>query len=71
MMKKIKLKKCSKQKKYFDIFEKVLKIWSENITDQKEINFKIEGLLSKIKTTKSEYEQIKKLLKLIYLKNKF
>ena len=46
----------------------MLKIWSENITDQKEINFKIEGLLSKIKTTKSEYEQIKKLLKLIYLK---
>ena len=57
------------KKKYFDIFfEKVLKIWSENITDQKEINLKIEGLLSKIKTTKSEYEQIKKLLKLIYLK---
>ena len=57
------------KKKHFDIFfEKVLKIWSENITDQKEINFKIESLLSKIKTTKSEYEQIKKLLKLIYLK---
>ena len=57
------------KKKYFDIFfEKVLSIWSENFTDQKEINFKIEGLLSKIKTTKSEYEQIKKLLKLIYLK---
>ena len=31
-------------------------------------NFKIEGLLSKIKTTKSEYEQMKKLLTLIYLK---
>ena len=59
------------KKKYFDIFfEKVLKIWSENITDQKEINLKIESLLSKIKTTKSEYEQIKKLLKLIYLKKK-
>ena len=57
------------KKKYFDIFfEKVLKIWSENIADQKEINLKIEGLLSKIKTTKSEYEQIKKLLRLMYLK---
>ena len=37
----------------------MLKIWSENITDQSEINLKIESLLSKIKTTKSEYEQIK------------
>ena len=46
----------------------MLKIWSDNITDQKEINFKIESLLSKIKTTKSEYEQMKKLLTLIYLK---
>jgi len=59
------------KKKYFDIFfQKVLKIWSENITDQSEMNLKIESLLSKIKTTKSEYEQIKKLLKLIYLKKK-
>ncbi len=57
------------KKKHFDIFfEKVLKIWSNNITDQKKINLKIEGLLSKIKTTKSEYEQMKKLLTLIYLK---
>ena len=59
------------KKKYFDIFfEKVLKIWSENVTDQKQINLKIESLLSKIKTTKSEYEQLKRILKLIFLKKK-
>lgn len=59
------------KKKYFDIFfEKVMDIWSKNIEDEKKIDKKISNLLSKIKTTKSEYEQIKKLLKLTYLKKK-
>ena len=59
------------KKKYFDLFfDKVLNIRSENITDEKQINLKIERLLDKIKTTRSEYEQIKKLLKFTYLKEK-
>ena len=53
------------KKEFFDIFfEKVLNIWSENIAYENQINLKIQTLLSKIKTTRSEYEQIKKLLNL-------
>ena len=59
------------KKKYFDIFfEKVISIWSENIADDKIIDERTNNLLGKIKTTRTEHEQIKKLLKLAYLKKK-
>lgn len=59
------------KKKYFDMFfKKVSNIRYENIPDEKPINLEIERLLSKIKTSRTEYEQIKKLLKLLYLKKK-
>jgi len=57
--------------KYFDIFfEKVISIWSENIADDKIIDERTNNLLNNIKTTQTEHEQIKKLLKLAYLKKK-
>ena len=42
-------------------FKKVLNIRYENMPDEKPINLEIERLLSKIKTSRTEYEQIKKL----------
>ena len=59
------------RKKYFDIFfKKVNDIWSKNIIDERKMDKQIENILINVKATKSENEHIKKLLKLVYLKEK-